>query len=333
MAESFIVKIDSIGGYVDAGMDIYNYLKNLSVPVTTYTTKAYSIASVIFMAGESRVIPEGATEALMIHLPWMQAEGNHQQLTDYLKELKATEDDLVDFYSKAIGIDKTTIHSLLSSETFLNANQCIDLGFATQLQTVQKAVARLQNNKEENEDNFMNKISRKLDSIMNMLTGKVKAELVLQDATGVSLVFPDLADGDTVSVDDKVTTVDSKPADGDYLLPDGSTLTAVKGVVTAVTPAPEAVPADDTLPTAEAMNETLNPDGSETETPEEEKTEDGLVAELQTKVGELQSIIDEMMSADQAAAMLETLTETKENKTTVKASGEFTSRAQRILNS
>jgi ATP-dependent protease ClpP protease subunit len=39
---------------------IYILFKNLDVPVTTYTTKAYSIASVIFMAGETRVIPEGA---------------------------------------------------------------------------------------------------------------------------------------------------------------------------------------------------------------------------------------------------------------------------------
>jgi ATP-dependent protease ClpP protease subunit len=83
-----LVKIDSVGGYVDCGNDIYNYLKNLDVPVTTYTTKAYSIASVIFMAGETRVIPEGAIDALMIHLPWMEAAGNHSELTDYLKELK-----------------------------------------------------------------------------------------------------------------------------------------------------------------------------------------------------------------------------------------------------
>jgi ATP-dependent protease ClpP protease subunit len=82
-AESFLVKI--VWWFV--GNDIYNYLKNLDVPVTTYTTKAYSIASVIFMAGETRVI-EGAIDALMIHLPWMEAAGNHSELTDYLKELK-----------------------------------------------------------------------------------------------------------------------------------------------------------------------------------------------------------------------------------------------------
>jgi ATP-dependent protease ClpP protease subunit len=52
---TFIVKIDSVGGYVDVVMIYIIILKNLDVPVTTYTTKAYSQASVIFMAGETRV--------------------------------------------------------------------------------------------------------------------------------------------------------------------------------------------------------------------------------------------------------------------------------------
>jgi hypothetical protein len=37
----------------------------------------------------------------------------------------------------------------------------------------------------------MNKLKEK-DSIMNMLSGKIKAELKLQDATGAELVFADL---------------------------------------------------------------------------------------------------------------------------------------------
>jgi hypothetical protein len=39
-----------------------------------------------------------------------------------------------------------------------------------------KTIARLQNN-EIKEENLMNKLNRKIDSIMNMLSGKIKAEL------------------------------------------------------------------------------------------------------------------------------------------------------------
>jgi hypothetical protein len=46
----------------------------------------------------------------------------------------------------------------------------------------------------------MNKLNRKIDSIMNMLSGKIKAELKLQDATGAELVFADLDTTDAASV-------------------------------------------------------------------------------------------------------------------------------------
>jgi hypothetical protein len=60
----------------------------------------------------------------------------------------------------------------------------------------------------------MNKLNRKIDSIMNMLSGKIKAELKLQDATGAELVFADL-DTTDVAVDAKVM-VDGKPAEGEF---------------------------------------------------------------------------------------------------------------------
>jgi hypothetical protein len=43
-------------------------------------------------------------------------------------------------------LDNTTIHSLLKSETYLNATQAKDLGFATMLQ-VPQSNSRYKNNK------------------------------------------------------------------------------------------------------------------------------------------------------------------------------------------
>lgn len=238
LATEYLVKIDSIGGYVDSGNDIYNYLLTLGKPVSTFTTKAYSIASKIFMAGSTRIIPEGAKDAIMIHLPWMEVQGTHQVISDYLKDLKAIEDDLVDFYSKVTEIDEKTIHSLLSNETYLDATQAFDWGFATQLQPAQLAVAKLKNNIEEKEESLMDKLNQKIDSIMNMLTGKkpeFKAELILQDGTSVSIVFPDLTESDTPAVDD-MAMVDGQPAEGEYTMPDGTIFKFEMGVLTEIVP-------------------------------------------------------------------------------------------------
>lgn len=237
-AESFIVKIDSVGGYVDAGNDIYNYLKNLPQSITTYTSKAYSIASVIFMAGDTRIIPADASDALMIHLPWMQASGDYSTLNEYLSELKSTEDSLVKFYSEAIEVDKETIHSLLKSETYLSGQQALDLGFATELSLQQKAVAMLainRNNKEIKEESLMNKLNKKIDRLMNMISGKstIKNLKVVQDGTGVEMSFPDLDATDEIEIGDKVQ-VDGKEADGEFVLPDGSSIIIEKGIVTEI---------------------------------------------------------------------------------------------------
>lgn len=234
-ADSYLVKIDSIGGYVDSGDDIYNYLVNLGKPVTTYTTKALSIASKIFMAGSTRIIPEGASDAIMIHLPWMQVQGTHQVISDFLKDLKAIEDDLVDFYAKVTEIDKETIHSLLTTETYLDAKQALDWGFATQLQPVQLAVAKLHNN-ELIDENLMNEIKQTLKEVKDFVFGvkpAIKAELILQDATGVSITFPELSESDS-PVQDDTATVDGSPAEGEFTMPDSSVFKFEKGVLTEI---------------------------------------------------------------------------------------------------
>ena len=69
------VYISSYGGEVQAGLAIYNALKRHKAKVRTYCDGfACSIASVIFMAGEDRVMNESSL--LMIHNAWSFAEGN-----------------------------------------------------------------------------------------------------------------------------------------------------------------------------------------------------------------------------------------------------------------
>jgi len=246
-ATEFVVKIDSIGGFVDTGMDIYNYLRNLKKPITTITSKAYSIASVIYMAGDVRIIPEGAENAVMIHLPWMEVVGDSATIDFHNSDLKNVENDLIKFYSKNLDIDTDTIHSLLKNDTYLSANEALEIGIATQLQKPQLAVAKLHNNENKEDQTLMNKLNKKIDQIMNLLSGKIKAELKLQDATGVEIVFPELADGDSPEVDDKAT-VDGADANGEFLLPDGQTMVFETGSLKEIKPVEDA-PAEESAPT------------------------------------------------------------------------------------
>ncbi|PZR11188.1 MAG: hypothetical protein DI539_20850 [Flavobacterium psychrophilum] len=360
-ATEYLVKIDSVGGYVDAGFAIYDYLKNLGVPVNTYSTKAYSIASVIFMAGQRRIIPQGTPNAFMIHLPAISGshglQGTHDQITADLSELKAVEDNLVKFYSEALKLPKNTVLSLLKDETFLDAEKCLELGVATEIQPQLQAVAMINNEKKE--ESLMNKLQKEVSAIYNKLFG-IKNELILQDATAAEIVFPDLEEGAMPSEGDKAT-IDGKPAEGEVLMPDGSKLVFEGGLVKQILPAEQPVEEED-APAENAEDDELPNEDDATE------DKDALIAELQAenealkaKIAELEGNVeasaeaneeqeDKMIAivakliekSDEQEAKYQALAKSigsnfqptkKENISAVKASNDNISRAWQILNS
>ena len=73
------VYINSYGGEVAEGLAIYNSLKRHKAKIVTVCDGfACSVASVIFMAGDERVMNESSL--LMIHNAWTWASGNADEL-------------------------------------------------------------------------------------------------------------------------------------------------------------------------------------------------------------------------------------------------------------
>jgi ATP-dependent protease ClpP protease subunit len=358
-ATEFLVKIDSVGGYVDVGFAIYDYLKALGKPVTTYTTKSFSIASVIFMAGQKRIIPEGTPNAFMIHLPAITGthglQGTHDQITADLSELKAVEDNLVKFYSDALQLPKNTILSLLKDETFLDASKCLELGVATEIQPLARAVAMINNEKKEDES-LMKKLHKDISAIYNKLFG-IKAEMILQDATGVEVVFPDLNEGDLPEAGAKAT-IDGKPAEGEILMPDGSKMIFEAGVLSEILPAEEPVEEEEEVENAEGDEEAAPADDKDARIAELEKENEELkakIAELEGAQASAEAVEEEQSEkmlaivakliekSDEQEAKYQVLAKSigsdfnpevkKENQSAVKASADSKSRAWQIFNS
>lgn len=134
--EPFEVVINSIGGSVDEGFKIYNALKELGV--TTTALRANSIASVIFMAGETRRVTP--TSEIIIHNAWVDAkdlagERLNVHTLEALKQLfEMTDAEILGIYTEAAGKDKeTAILGLMAAETNLGAEKALELGLATEL--------------------------------------------------------------------------------------------------------------------------------------------------------------------------------------------------------
>lgn len=124
------VNINSYGGEVAEGLAIYNALKRHKAKVRTRCDGfACSIASVIFMAGDERIMNEASL--LMIHNAFSFAEGDANALRKRADDL-----DLVTSQSKKIylansNIDETALTELMDKETFIDPKEALEMGFAT----------------------------------------------------------------------------------------------------------------------------------------------------------------------------------------------------------
>jgi ATP-dependent protease ClpP protease subunit len=122
------VRINSPGGDVFDGIAIYNRLKQHKAKKKIYIDGlAASIASVIALAGDEIVMGEGAL--YMVHLPWSWAVGNRNDLENTINRLMDVEEQMVSIYTKKTKMSRSEIKAMLEKETWLDADQSIELGF------------------------------------------------------------------------------------------------------------------------------------------------------------------------------------------------------------
>lgn len=237
-ATMFNVYINSVGGSVDVGFDIYNYLISLNVPIKVIGQEIVaSAATLIFMAGSTRELEQGTD--FMIHLPWGYAEGTAQEISDYSEMLKRYEKKIVDFYIKTTGLNEEAIRPLLNYETWLSPKLANDLKFTTSVADNIPVLAKanfnfkLDNKMTDEQKGMFTKLFEKVDAIFSKVNVTVK-NIVLQDANGIEVEFPDVAEGEMPIVGESTALVDGTPAEGEYLMPDGQTYIFVGGVLTEI---------------------------------------------------------------------------------------------------
>lgn len=126
------VRINSYGGEVAEGLAIYNALLNHKAKVTTICDGfACSIASVIFMAGDDRVMNDSSL--LMVHNAWTFAEGNADQLRKQADDLEKINEASVKAYMSKVSISEEELKALMDDETWISPEEAVEYGFATSI--------------------------------------------------------------------------------------------------------------------------------------------------------------------------------------------------------
>lgn len=138
--------INSPGGSVFQGIAIYNMLQESKAKVNVYVDGvAASIASVIAMAGDSIFMPSNSM--MMIHNPYTYAVGNANELrktADFLDKLTdASKQAYLDKAGNKLTSDK--IQQIMDDETWLSAQEAVDLGLADEVLAPVQVAASINN--------------------------------------------------------------------------------------------------------------------------------------------------------------------------------------------
>ncbi len=118
------VYINSPGGAIDVGSEIYTMLRGHTAGVKIYITgQACSAASMIAASGYCEMSP---TALLMVHCVSSGAHGNHSDMEHMAEVLRTADRALCTAYMNKTGMTEQEALDMMEHETWLNAQQALE---------------------------------------------------------------------------------------------------------------------------------------------------------------------------------------------------------------
>ena len=222
-----VLEIASPGGSVAEGLDIMVWLDQLSSVgkriVTVVTANSYSIASLIMLVAEIKLISKHAK--VMVHNPMVPLLEyvNANDLQQYVDNLRSLEMTMYEIYEFFTGLPQEKIKELMDNETYLSPQEAVDYGFADMIVDIKPKSYEMTSNTK-NEIN-MSKTLNILNKVIGMVNKSEFINQIYSDLDGGEVeIFQ--ADPSTYAVGDKTSM-----EEGEVVLSDGSKLTIVEGKI------------------------------------------------------------------------------------------------------
>ena len=283
------MRINSPGGVVSEGWAIIDKLRATGKKITaTIEGDAASMAAILLLAASER---KGHKHArLLIHEAYIPeftlASAYHaEDLAKIAEQLEKDNQETLDFMVERTGTDRETLQELMKEDKFISMEEAKELGFIHEIiEPASAAVhgwkrrATMQTNSSTDMENKKT-IASAFKAFAEALGLSVKMEdapapvgyvLTAQDGTEINIDKPE---GEDPAVGDAASP------DGEFLMPDGTTIVVADGVITEIRDAePEAEP--------EPEDE---PDATEEAHQAEIAAKDAEIARLQARIDELEA--------------------------------------------
>ncbi|HEP1251147.1 head maturation protease, ClpP-related [Streptococcus pyogenes] len=179
-SSDIILEVNSNGGLVTVGSEVYTALRNYKGKVTAEITGMAASAASVAVMGADKVVMS-PTAQMMVHkalFNWV--AGNSDDLDKASNALKSSDKAIVNAYVAKTGLPEDEIMELMKNETFMSAQDAVEKGFADEVMSFE-AVASIDNQMLPQaviDDYYANRSKRKQE-ISNMLL-EIEKEEILQ---------------------------------------------------------------------------------------------------------------------------------------------------------
>ena len=287
------VHIHCNGGDVLEGWAIYDRLRATGKEITTIVDgTAASMATVILMAAPKERRKAYANAQILVHNPWLDPAwvgSNGIATADDLEKaaanLKEQQDRILDLYVERCGCDREEMATLMAEDKFISVERAMELGMVGEVIAPISAKTK---------HSVKDKNMSVLDKVIAAVKSAFSAE---EEPAPVMAMELNTASGDTLRIEREDGTPavgDVAEPDGEWLMPDNTTIVVENGVITEIRQ-PE-----------EQVEEEGDGQRGDEAAEEEERHDDNLeqengrlkerIAELEAQVAELTELLEQARS-------------------------------------
>ena len=132
--QDIVVSINSPGGDVFAGFEIYNMLADRKGGTTVRVMGlAASAASYIAMAADPGKLQMCRASMMMIHNPWSWAYGNAEEMRKQAEVLDVIGNVMVDIYMQRATCAEEELRAMLDAERYLSPTEALNAGLCDEI--------------------------------------------------------------------------------------------------------------------------------------------------------------------------------------------------------
>lgn len=132
VTDDVVIRLNSVGGDVFEGVEIYNYLKDHSSHITVEVTGQAASAATFILAGADTAVMNTGT-IIMIHEASTMCWGNKSNLKKVLQAMETIDQPIIDIYAERTGQSEKQIEQWIADEKYFTAEEAVKYGFADEV--------------------------------------------------------------------------------------------------------------------------------------------------------------------------------------------------------